>query len=544
VQILPSTLGLPTTVWCYRGDQDYGSTFLGPTMLATSNDPSVVTYDYGAVPTANGHLLRNGANTASVVDQHVHGTDANEPEVRFIAHLHGSAGVSPESDGYAEAWVTPTGVTGATPPGTRPLTVGGTQTHTYRNSQDAALVWYHDHALGITRLNVYAGGAGGYIITDTVEQGYISAGQLPGLGIPLVIQDRMFYPDGRLAYPDLDAVAAGLIAQKGCTPWPVPDVSTRPEYFGDVIVVNGVAWPYLTVEPKIYRFRFLNGCNSRVLDLSFEPPQPPVFEIIGTEGGFLPGPSDVRPNLVIGGAERFDVLIDFRNYAGKTLTLSNKGAKKPFPRGTPPNPQSDALVMQFRVSLGPIGQPLAPPPARWNPNTPPASGTTRRVLLYEGVDQFGRIRPLLGTVTGAGPTFVGQAKFWDDPVTEKPTAGTVEVWEIFNTTADSHPIHIHEGLFRVLNRQPIAFDPKLAAEVCAVPPMPPSPPSFPITVGGTPIAAVGYETGFKDTALNPPGMVTRVVVDFSDATPGRFVWHCHILEHEDHEMMRPYDVVP
>jgi spore coat protein A len=544
VQILPSTLGLNTTVWCYRGNAEYTSTFLGPTMLATNvlsgGSSSTVTYDYREI-TSTIHLLKNGTNTASVVDKHVHGTDLGEPEVRFIAHLHGMEGVAPNFDGYAEAWVTPAGGTGDTPTGTRPITVGGTQTHTYPNTQDAALAWYHDHALGITRLNVYAGGAGGYIITDAVEQGYISAGQLPGLGIPLVIQDRMFYPDGRLAYPDLDAVAAGLIAQRGCTPWPVPDVSTWPEYFGDVIVVNGKAWPLLDVEPTVYRFRFLNGCNSRVLDLSFEPPQPPVFAIIGTEGGFLPGPSDVRPNLVIGGAERFDVLIDFRNQAGKTLTLSNKGAKKPYPGGMPPHPQADALVMQFRVSAGPVGQPLAAPPAAWNPITPPASGTTiRRVLLYEGVDQFGRIRPLLGTV---GPTNLGpltaQPKFWDDGVTETPTR-SVEVWEIFNTTADSHPIHLHEVLFRVLDRQPIAFDRRLAAEVCAVSPMPPS---FPITVGGTPIAAVGYETGFKDTALNPPGMVTRYVVDFGNATPGRFVWHCHILEHEDHEMMRPYDVL-
>jgi FtsP/CotA-like multicopper oxidase with cupredoxin domain len=157
--------------------------------------------------------------------------------------------------------------------------------------------------------------------------------------------------------------------------------------------------------------------------------------------------------------------------------------------------------------------------------------------LYEGVDQYGRIRPSLGTVTGAGPAFLGQALFWENDVTENPSAGAVEVWEIFNTTADSHPIHIHEVLFRVLNRQPIAFDRKLAAEVCNVPP-----PSFPITVGGAPIAAVGYETGFKDTVLSPPGQVTRVVVDFSHATPGRFVWHCHIIEHEDHEMMRPYDI--
>lgn len=538
VQILPSPVGLNTTVWCYRGNNDYTSTFLGPTMVATSDDPNDVTYDYRAVPTATGHLLKDGAGTASVVDHHVHGTDTGEPEVRFIAHLHGAAGVSPDSDGYAEAWVTPNGGTGDTPPGTRPTTVGGTQTHTYPNAQDAALAWYHDHALGITRLNVYAGGAGGYIITGAVEQGYITHGQLPDLGIPLVIQDRMFYPDGQLAYPDLDAVAAGLIAQNGCTPWPMPDVSTRPEYFGDVIVVNGKAWPYLDVEPAVYRFRFLNGCNSRVLDLSFQPPQPPGFAIIGTEGGFLPGPSDVRPHVVIGPAERFDVLIDFRNRAGEILTLKNKGAKKPFPGGTPPHPQADALVMQFRVVL-PLTRPaLAAPPTRWNPKTPPASGTTRRVLLYEGVDPYGRIRPLLGTVTGAGPTVLGQAMFWDDEVTEHPTAGTVEVWEIFNTTADSHPIHIHEVLFRVLTRQQITFNRKLAAEICSVPP-----PSFPITVGGTPRAAVGYETGFKDTVLAPPGQVTRVVVDFRTATPGRFVWHCHILEHEDHEMMRPYNIL-
>jgi spore coat protein A len=537
-QILPSTLGLLTTNWSYRGSANYTSTFLGPTMLAESNSGNDVTYDYTGLSSQTTHLLRRGSNPAeSIVDLHVHGTDAGEPQVRFIAHLHGGKGVAQNSDGYAEAWVTPTGGQGTFPAGTDPITVGGTQKHHYPNLQSASLAWYHDHALGITRLNVYAGGAGGYIITDPVEQGYIAANQLPDLGIPLIIQDRMFYPDGSLAYPDLDAIAAGLIAQKGCTAWPVPDVSTRPEYFGDVIVVNGVAWPSLTVKPQIYRFRFLNGCNSRVLDLSFQPPNPPNFAIVGTEGGFLPGPSDVRPNLVIGGAERFDVLIDFTAQAGKTLTLSNKGAKKPFPGGTPPSPQSDALVMQFRVAAT-GGQALAAPPTRWNPNTPQAIGTTtRRVLLYEGRDPFGRIQPVLGTVTGSGP-FTTVPKFWDDPITETPTPGSVEVWEIFNTTMDTHPIHIHEVLFRVLNRQPIAFDMKLIAAVCNTPF-----PTFPITLNGASTAAVGYETGFKDTVLSPPGQVTRVVVDFSGAQPGRYVWHCHILEHEDHEMMRPYDIL-
>ena len=543
VQILPSTLGLTTTVWCYRAGTDYTDTFLGPTIVASSNVPNEITYDYTALKGKISHLLKNGVGTTSVIDKNLHGTDMGEPEVRFIAHLHGAKGVKPDADGYAEAWVTPDGGTGNTPQGTRPPTSGGTQTHTYPNAQTASLAWYHDHALGITRLNVYAGGAGGYIITDTVEAGYILSGQLPGYGIPLVIQDRMFYPDGRLAYPDLDAIAAGLIAQKGCTPWAVTDISTRPEYFGDVMVVNGKAWPFLTVEPRVYRFRFLNGCNSRVLDLSFQPPNPtPAFQIIGTEGGFLPGSSDVRANLVMGGAERLDVLIDFRNFAGRTLTLINKGAKKPYPGGRPPNPQADGLIMQFRVSNTPVGAPLASPPNPWNTNIRATPGSIRRVLLYEGVDQFGRIKPLLGTITGAGTAaspFTAVPKIWDDPVTESPRSGSIEIWEIFNTTVDSHPIHIHEALFWVRDRQPIAFDKKLVGAICGAPS-----PNFPITIAGAPIAAIGYETGFKDTVVCPPGQVTRIAVDFTGTEPGRFVWHCHILEHEDHEMMRPYDILP
>jgi len=242
-------------------------------MLAQSGMPNDVTYDYSSI-TDTTHLLRRGNDpTRSVVDFHVHGTDLGEPEVRFIAHLHGAEGVTADSDGYTESWSTPTATVANGLGLPHPVNVGpGQWKHTYPNAQTASLAWYHDHALGITRLNVYAGGAGGYIITDDVEQGYINTSkQLPDLGIPLIIQDRMFYVDGSLAYPDLDAVAAGLIAQKGCTAWPNADVSTRPEYFGDVIVVNGVAWPFFTVEPRVYRFRFLNGCNSRVLDLSFQP---------------------------------------------------------------------------------------------------------------------------------------------------------------------------------------------------------------------------------------------------------------------------------
>jgi len=551
LQVLPGNLDVPyptTPVWAYRGSADYTSTYLGPTFLAQGRDsnhpngvPTVVNFDYSQIPSSqipSSFLLQNGANNGSVVDLHVHGTENNEPEVRFIAHLHGMERVDPKSDGYSENWVTPTGAQSMPPPpaATNPPTVNAVQTHTYLNNEQADLDWYHDHALGITRLNVQTGGAGGYIVTDDREQGLINDPfnkSLPDLGIPLVIQDRMFYPDGRLAYPDLPAPAAGLIDVPDCDPWPTGAVSTRPEYFGDVILVNGKTWPFLAVEPRVYRFRFLNGCNSRVLDLSFDFNL--NFSIIGTEGGFLPFASVVRKTFVMGPAERFDALVDFRGFAGQTLTLRNKGAKKPYPKGTPPHPQSDGLVMQFRVGTGTPGPSLLPPSGgKWSNVDPiPAGTTTRRVLLFEGVDRFGRINPLLGIVDAAG---MATPKLWHDAVTEKPRSGDVETWEIFNTTADTHPIHIHEVLHRVLNRQPISFD--LRAPICG------ALSTFgPITLKNPVRPGEAYERGFKDTALCPPGEVTRLVVDFRGATPGRFVWHCHILEHEDHEMMRPYDII-
>ncbi|HET6468664.1 MAG TPA: multicopper oxidase domain-containing protein, partial [Geminicoccaceae bacterium] len=363
------------------------------------------------------------------------------------------------------------------------------------------------------------------------------AGALPSLGgafdVPLVIQDRMFYPDGRLAYPDQPAASVA-----GCEPWPDGAVSTLPEFFGDVILVNGKSWPFLEVEPAIYRLRFLNGCNSRFLSLTLSPAL--AFTILGTEGGFLPSAVGSR-ELVMGPAERFDVLVDFRGAAGRTVTLINKGAKKPFPKGTPPNPRADGLVMQFRVRQSATMAPeiTAPLPAVLNetaaPGTLPADAT-RRVLLFEGVDGFGRIMPLLGTVSAG---LVATPLMWEDEITEAPQAGTVETWEIYNTTADAHPIHIHEVFFSVIDRQGIRFEKKAAmAAVCGAPP-----PTFAVSLIGQPKAAPAYERGFKDTVITYPGEVTRIRVDFRDAQPGRFVWHCHILEHEDHEMMRPYDIV-
>lgn len=351
----------------------------------------------------------------------------------------------------------------------------------------------------------------------------------------------MFYADGQLAYPDLPAANA-----KGCSAWPATDVSTLPEYFGEAIVVNGKTWPLLQVKPTIYWLRILNGCNSRVLQLKLgktwggAPLLP--FTVIGTEGGFLPNPVTL-PELIMGGAERFEVLVDFSAFANQTLTLFNRGARKPFPGGKLLNPKTDGLVLQVRVGVsGSSGLTLPGPNDVLNTETPPnpsGDAPRRRVLLYEGRDLYGRIQPLLGSVAldVEANQLKATSKLWDDAVTENATR-TVEIWEIFNTTVDSHPIHIHESFFSVLNRQPIAFDKKLAAPpVCGG-----INPTFVITVLGAAVRAPAQERGFKDTVLCPPGQVTRIAVDFTNSATGRFVWHCHILEHEDHEMMRPYNV--
>jgi spore coat protein A len=412
--------------------------------------------------------------------------------------------------------------------------------HNYPNIEGASTGWYHDHALGITRLNVYAGMAAGFLVTDDIEGKYIAQHILPTLGgsfdVPLVIQDRMFYVDGSLAYPDQPAEA-------NCGPWP-GGPSTLTEFFGECMLVNGKTWPVFDVEPAKYRVRFLNGCNSRFLDLGMDIGSE-KFIIIGTEGGFLPSPVS-RNGLFLGPAERFDVIFDFMPFAGKTLTLTNKGGKKPFPSGSAPKPETDGMIMQFRVkpSLTIAAEITTALPSRINLSATPFEkrgqvATTRRVLLFEGLDKFGRTRPLLGQVMGTPASGLSALPMtWSDPVTENPKAGTIEIWEIYNTTMDAHPIHLHEVLFSVLDRQPISFDKQSTMPACNIPLK-----AFPLNLAGTARPSELYERGLKDTAIAYPGEVTRIIPDFTAAKPGRFAWHCHILEHEDHEMMRPYDVI-
>ena len=360
--------------------------------------------------------------------------------------------------------------------------------------------------------------------------------------IPIAIQDRSFNADGSLFYPDTRAFFDGITGPY----MPDTDISPiwNPEFFGNMIMVNGNTWPFQTVEQRRYRFRFLNGCDSRFLILDFSLiPGVEVWQI-GNEGGFLAAPVNVTAagnRLLMGPAERADVIVDFTSVPSGNHVLGNVGPDEPFGGGVPgvdfpvADPATTGQIMQFRVVPAVAPDPTTPPQFLvLPPITPlPAATVTRRLALLEELSAFFDDAPAetkLGTVSGDPNTGVGTwTKLkWEDSVTENPAVGATEVWELYNATADAHPIHIHEVVFEVVNRQDIlVFEDDQQVQV---------------NPGSTPTPPEPWETGFKDTVIAYPGQVTRVRAQFS--TPGQFVWHCHIVEHEDNEMMRPYRIGP
>ena len=399
------------------------------------------------------------------IDHKLHGAEANKPQVRTVIHVHG-AKAPPQSDGYPEDWVTP----------------GKSNLFYYPNQQDAAMLWYHDHAMGINRLNIYAGLLGTYLIRDSVED----ALNLPKdkYEIPLAICDRLFTLDHQLLYP---------VSPDPENPW-------VPEVFGNGILVNGKLFPYLDVEPRRYRFRLLNGSNGRFYHLSLGDGL--RFFQIGTDLGLLPAPVPLT-SLVIAPGERADLVVDFSEHRGEQIIL-----------------KSDSFViMQFRVSAKKATDTSVLPAAlRAVPKTPESEAVKTRLLTLNEYQNLVS-EPMMMLLNGT---------YWHEPITENPTLNTTEIWSLINPTDDSHPIHLHLVRFQILDRrryEPSVYQMKKEMKYLSGP-IPPAP----------------NEAGWKDTVRADPGMVTRIIVRFEGYT-GRYVWHCHILEHEDNEMMRPYEVL-
>jgi spore coat protein A, manganese oxidase len=561
------------------------------------------------------------------VDHSIPGAETGQFQNRTAVHLHG--GLVPwTSDGGPFAWTTPFNLVHG--PDWQP------GDFYYPNNSSARFQWYHDHAYGITRLNAYAGLATAYLITDSAEASYVGPTMpIPDVQIPLIIQDKSFVPQnisavdpkwkwgtpGDLWYPheyEVNTFANGPSNAKGRWDWgptvlpqakgtlPLPAVSAVPEAFLDTTVINGACYPYLNVQPRRYRFRILNGSQARFYNLQLyvdngkgdasNIPGPAMIQI-GTEGGFLPRPvvltstpMDFDPltgnpsayTLLLGPAERADIIVDFRGFEGQKLILYSD-TPAPFPSGDPRNdyytgnadqtafggapstlegfgPNTRSL-MQIRVGTGPriTGEPsfddtwnmlkVAIPDA-FNKTQPPL--LTDKIgekvqglgkTLTEDFDKYGRLVQRLGTTTQNGlnnqglPTWGRDLK---DVPTETANNGEVQVWNIFNMTGDTHPIHFHLVNVQIISRAP--FDATT--------------PDF--TAIGSPTPPDLNEMGWKETVRMNPGEVTTVIMKFDAPAPPawikkktsprtggyEYVWHCHILEHEEHDMMRPLIVNP
>lgn len=439
-----------TKVWGYNGK------YPGPTIEAFRDRTTYIKWE-NHLPEK--HILP--------FDYTLHGT-IDSPEVKTVVHVHG-AHVEPESDGYPEAWFTKNyALTG--PSFTKKV-------YKYTNHQSATTLWYHDHAMGSTRLNVYAGLAGFYLIRDELEERL----NLPQdkYEIPLMIQDKTFNSDGSLSYPE-PVITPG---------------APLPGFIGNTIAVNGKLWPYLKVEPRKYRLRFLNGSNERNYNLSLS--NNASFYQIGTDGGFLTKTNEIK-SFSLYPAERMDVIVDFSNYRGESITLTNSGGDLD---------DNTKVIMKFRVSSKLLKKDTSEIPTILNPYNhidTENPDNTRTLTLGAQLDPYGRLMLLLN------------GRMFHEPVTEIVKKDSVEVWNIINGGPVTHPIHIHLVQFKILSRTSIAT--------------------------GESIPINSYEQGFKDTVVVPSGSITTVAMHFSGFS-GEYVWHCHFLEHEDHDMMRPLRVI-
>jgi spore coat protein A len=494
---------LPATPLYAYGTSNETATVPGPTLLARSGVTSYVRYENHIYD--KHHML--------TLDYTVMWANPKNGGVPIVTHLHG-AECDSTSDGYPDSWHTAFGDVGPT---------FSTKNYTYENSQRPSMLWYHDHTFGITRLNVLSG-LSGFYNTQPPKNETVPA-WLPKrkFTLPLMLQDKQFFHNGSINFPNIgDSVANH---PQWC-----------PEYFGDTILVNGKVWPYLEVRPQKYRLRFLNSANARVFVLSLSHPALSFIQI-GTDGGIL-YKSQTLKTLTLAPAERIDTIIDFALAEGTEVILNNTGPA-PYPSGEPTfSPPQTAAVLKFVVTKHKTTKPDLPVPAvlrAADVDVDLTNAFVRQLFMIEFDDADDNpTHSLLSNRT------------WHDPVTETPVLGATEIWEFINFTPDAHPMHIHLIEFKALNQQPFNLTAYQNGE-CQIFNTTLQTPGTCFT--GEAIPPSANQVGWKDTILSLPEFVTRVVVQWKsydgepfpfDATAGPgFVWHCHILDHEDNDMMRP-----
>jgi len=580
----------PTHVWTYKGS------FPGPTIVVRQHQKVQVEWINsltGAIPVKSVHALTPPSNASSEpIPQNEPGLSGETPDEKVadlpawtVVHLHGEKSRA-DNDGWTE----------------NAFLLGQSALYTYENDQRSTLLWYHDHAMGVTRFNVFAGLAGMWIIRDEDDDAIMQALQMAHgwkraavgrylalshetpIEIPLLIQDRNLdtAPDGSLSGQLLHKVEDRAVPNKAYEPGPM-------EFFGPYTLVNGTIWPHVNVKPRPYRLRVVNGSNARTYQLVLmqdnqvvSSTNSKIIQQIGTDGGLLAQavPLDEK-GIILAPAERADLIVDFSQFPKGTNLRWVNIAAAPFngqsivdlsQDQSPPKKPGDAdyenrlpfpQVMEFRV-VGEPGNPLnlPTPLSTFKPLTHEDLGTNHMHRLVALVEETIEGMPNLltlqelekvdSTTSSSGPyieieydieappgkdphvatKYQVLAKKFRDTVNWIVEYNSYEAWKIINLTQDTHPFHVHLVQFQLLGREGYntdAFQSNHTALVTFDPTKQP------------PIDA--NEKGWKDTVrVNPNEMVT-IAAKF-DGYTGRYVYHCHVLEHEDHEMMRPYVVMP
>ncbi|XP_062111062.1 multicopper oxidase LPR1-like [Humulus lupulus] len=495
----------PTPVFAY-GESKSRATVPGPTIEAVHGVDTYVTWK-NHLPSK--HILPWDPSIPTA-------KPLNKKGVPTVVHLHGAID-EPSSDGNSNAWFTN---------GFKEVGSTWTQrTYRYRNIHHPGNLWYHDHAMGLTRVNLLAGLIGAYIVRHPEIETPLGLPSGPEFDRTLIVFDRSFREDGSI-----------YMNSTGNNPSIHPQ--WQPEYFGDAIIVNGKAWPRLTVRRRQYRFRIINTSNARFFRFFFSNGL--RFIHVGSDSAYLSRPV-MTDDILLGPSEITDVIVDFSKSNSSSVILAND-APYPYPSGDPVN-ESNNKVMKFVIKRHREVDTWRVPKKLIDYPKPDLSSATRTryIAMYEYTSEIDE--PVHLYLNG---------KPYEAPATETPKAGTAEIWEVINLTEDNHPLHIHLGLFVAMEERELVdletFKSCMTKQNDAV--------KCQISKHerGKVSKVQPHESGWKNVYKMRPGVVTKIFVRFSyihsnasypfDATaePG-YVYHCHILDHEDNAMMRPLKII-